>query len=262
LGSGWEASKLANLVVTEIAHVEVTVEAWEWPFAKSRRAEIDAHFADLKRQRTAIWNGRVLLLNSYAVENGLLSATAFETDYASLCAFRDWAFPDPRVFNFFAPAAIQTSDGAYVLGEMAPYTAGAGQITFPCGTPEPEDISARSVDLMGHMRREIIEETGLNPDEIKFDSGWRLVRDWNYLALLKRCLSSETADELCARIKSFLKSERRPEFSDVRIVRGRADFDPSMAKFTLAFLEHEYLHGQLSGVRTSGGMLLGHVRSW
>src|SRR6476660_5865365 len=88
------------------------------------------------------------MLHSYAVDNGMLTATAFEADYASLCAWRDWGFADPTVLNFFAPAALRAVDGAYVLGEMAAYTSGAGEITFPCGTPEPEDISGRSVDLL------------------------------------------------------------------------------------------------------------------
>ena len=78
---------------------------------------------------------------------------------------------------------------------------GAGQITFPCGTPDTEDISGRSVDLMGHMRREIIEETGLNPDEFGCESCWSFVCDRNYLALLKRFSSSETAEVVRTRIK-------------------------------------------------------------
>ena len=227
-------------------HVEVTVEPWSWPFATARRADIDAHFADLRRRQTALWNGRALMLHSYAVDNGMLTATAFEADYASLCAWRDWGFADRTVLNFFAPAALRAVDGAYVLGEMAAYTSGAGEITFPCGTPEPEDISGRSVDLLRHIRREITEETGLIADELECEPGWSLVRDQNYLALMKRFFSSQTADELCARINSYLESQTQPEFSGVWIVRGPADFHPRMAKFTLAFLEHERLHGRLS----------------
>ena len=232
--------------VVKLDHVEVTVEPWSWPFAIARRAEIDAHFADLKCRRAALWNGRVLMLHSCAVDNGILSATAFETDYASLCAWRDWGFPDPTVLNFFAPAAIRAVDGAYVLGEMAPYTAGAGQITFPCGTPEPEDVSGRSVDLMRQIRRELTEETGLVADELECEPGWSFVQDRSYLALLKRFFSFQTANELRARIYSHPENQKQPEFSDVFIVRGPADFHPGIAKFTLGFLEQEWLHGRFS----------------
>ncbi len=50
---------------------------------------------------------------------------------------------DAGVFNVFAAAALRAADGAYLLGEMAPSTAAAGQLYFPCGTPDPEDITAR-----------------------------------------------------------------------------------------------------------------------
>jgi hypothetical protein len=232
--------------VEHLDQVEITVEPWSWPLAKARRAEIDAHFADLKRRRSVLWNGRVLMLHSCAVDNGMLRATAFETDYASLCAWRDFISPDPPVLNFFAPSAIRASDGAYVLGEMAPYTACARDVTFPCGTPAPEDIRGQSVDLMGHIRREITEETGLNPDELECEPGWSFVRGPNYLALMKRFFSFQTADELRSRIKSYLENQTQPEFSDVWIVRKAADFHPAMAKFTIAFLQHERLHGRLS----------------
>jgi 8-oxo-dGTP pyrophosphatase MutT (NUDIX family) len=237
------SSSFPKLSVTQVAGVEIRVEPWSWPFATAQRQEIDAYFTDLKRRRAALWNGRVLMLNSYSVSNGVFTGTAFETDYANLCAWRDWAFPDQTVFNFFAPAAIRTCDGAYVLGKMAPYTAGAGKITFPSGTPEPGDIIDGSVDLMGNMRREVAEETGLTLDELECEVGWSVVRDRSSLVLVKRFSSSQLGDELLARIKSYLENETQPEFSDVRIVRSPATFHPRMEPFTLAFLDYETRRG-------------------
>jgi hypothetical protein len=120
-----------------VDHVEVTVEPWSWPFATARRADIDAHFADLRRRQTALWNGRALMLHSYAVDNGMLTATA----YASLCAWRDWGFADPTVLNFFAPAALRAIDEAYVpppapvksrsrVAHLSPRTLAAGRSIY------------------------------------------------------------------------------------------------------------------------------------
>jgi|ERR1700738_3417879 hypothetical protein len=78
------------------------------------------------------------------------------------------------------------------------------------------------------------------------EPGWSFVRGPNYLALMKRFFSFQTADELRSRIKSYLENQTQPEFSDVWIVRKAADFHPAMAKFTIAFLQHERLHGRLS----------------
>jgi hypothetical protein len=56
--------------------------------------------------------------------------SCFETDYASFIAWRNWNCSDPTVDNFFAVAALWAADGAYLIGEMGPYTAGAGRLYF------------------------------------------------------------------------------------------------------------------------------------
>jgi hypothetical protein len=99
--------------LVNLDHVEVSVEPWSWPFATARRADIDAHFADLRRRQTALWNGRALMLHSYAVDNGMLTATAFEADYASLCAWRDEAAvvrPYPAVTRH-----VRVNGGLYIF---------------------------------------------------------------------------------------------------------------------------------------------------
>lgn len=218
--------------------VEVTVEPWRWEFAVARRAEIERHFAERQRRQPALWNGRALLLHRYAVDNGVLRGACFETDYASFLAWRDWGFADRGVFNVFAAAALRSADGAYVLGEMAAHTAAAGEIYFPCGTPDDADIAVGdTLDLAGSLRRELREETGLDLGTLVAAPGWNLVRDRGFVALLKRLDAAENAEELRARIMRHIDRDNDPEFSDIRIVRGRADLDARMPAFVVAFLE-------------------------
>jgi 8-oxo-dGTP pyrophosphatase MutT (NUDIX family) len=230
--------------VIEIAaldRVEIAIEPWRWQFAHERRNEIDRYFAARKREQPALWNGRVLLLNRYAVEKRLLRGASFETDYASFLAWRDWDCCDAGVFNIFAAAALRSADGAYLVGQMAPSTSIAGQWLFPCGTPDPEDISPVStLDLDGSVGRELSEETGLDIGMFEAEPGWILVRDGGFIALLKRLLASESAETLRARIMRHLAAEAQPEFSDIRFVRGPADFDPAMPRFLTAYLAHEW----------------------
>ena len=70
----------------------------------------------------------------------MLHGSCFETDFASFCAWRELQCPDAGVFNVFADAAMLTTDGAYLVGEMASDTAAAGKLYFPSGTPEPVDL--------------------------------------------------------------------------------------------------------------------------
>jgi hypothetical protein len=143
--------------IFELDRAEIAVEPFSWRFAADRRDEVEHDFTELKRQRPGVWNGRVLLLNRYAIAGRALRGACFETDYASFITWRDRQFPDPNVYNFFAAAALRSADGAYLLGEMASYTAGAGRTYFCCGTPEPADIgSGGTIDLDDNLSRELL----------------------------------------------------------------------------------------------------------
>jgi 8-oxo-dGTP pyrophosphatase MutT (NUDIX family) len=228
-----------NVEIAEVDRVDIAVETWSWAFAAARREEIDRHFAERRRARPALWNGRVLLLNRYVISNRVLSGACFETDFASLVAWRDWDLPDAGVLNVYSAAVLRSADGAYLVGEMAPSTASAGSIYFPCGTPDLEDIAADgTLDLAGSVRRELREETGLDIDALSAAPGWIAVRDRGYLALMKRLTAGENADQLRGRILRHLAGEADPEFSGIRVVRGPADFDPAMPRWVTQFLEH------------------------
>jgi 8-oxo-dGTP pyrophosphatase MutT (NUDIX family) len=221
--------------------VEIAVEPWTWPFAQARRADIERHFAAQQRERPGLWNGRVLLLHRYARENGVLRGASFETDYASFLAWRDWGCPAVGVFNVFAAAALQSADGAFLLGQMAPYTSAAGQWVFPCGTLDPDDISPASMlDLVGSVGRELLEETGLDIGACHVESGWTLVRDGGFVALMKRVTVNESAERLRANIMDHLADEAQPEFTAVRIVRRPADLDPVTPRFYVHYLMAEW----------------------
>jgi hypothetical protein len=55
--------------------------------------------------------------------------------------------------------------------------------------------------------------------------------------LVKQVSAPAKAVELRSSIMQHLASYSCPEFSDIRIVRGRADLDQRMTPFVVAFLE-------------------------
>ncbi len=212
----------------------------DWTFAQERRAEIAAHFAAKQVQTPTLWNGRILLVNEWSVASRAMYGTYFVTDFADFLAWRDWGFPDRSVTNCFAMGAIRTVDGAFVLGVMGSHTANSGKIYFPAGTPEPDDVVGQRVDLMGNIGREVAEETGLTGKDYKPAPSWTAVLDGQRLALIRVLQAHATADQLEPRIRSHLASEERPELDDIRIVRSRADLDPMMPPFIVAYLEHVF----------------------
>ena len=227
-----------TLSVVAVDRLEFAVAAWSWPFASARRAEIDAHFAMRNAGPAQLWNGRVLLARDCRIAGGALSGTCFETDYASYLAWRDWGFPDPAVVNCFAMGALKSSDGAFLLGVMAPHTANAGAIYFAAGTPDPSDIVDGRVDLAGSVTREVTEESGLTPADYAASTGWHAVPAGPRLALMKTLTASMPAEVLQRKMCDHLAREAEPELSDIRIVRGPGDFDRAMPAFVTAYLDH------------------------
>jgi 8-oxo-dGTP pyrophosphatase MutT (NUDIX family) len=227
-----------KISIVPVERLDLSVTSRTWPFAIERRGEIDAFFAERQRQHSGMWNGRVLLLHDFAVTDGTFRGAFFETDYASFHAWSQWDFPDSSVKNGFAAGALRSADGAFVLGEMGPQTANAGHIYFPCGTPDPDDVTGSRVDFAGSLRREIAEETGIGEDSYQPEPGWFVIQAGPRVALIKVLQARDDAATLRRRIEEALAQQAAPELAGIRLVRSAADFEPMMAEFVTAFLSH------------------------
>lgn len=216
--------------------LDLRYERAPWPFADERRAEIDAHFAKLRAAKPEIWNGRVLILRRGDIAGGVLSGAYSEVDFASFIAWRDWDFPDTSVRNCFPMAALRSSDGAFLLGMMGAHTATAGQIYFPAGTPDRQDLSGDTVDLGRGVMRELAEETGLTLADAVPEAGWTAAPLGQRIALMKVLQAHANADALAARIRNFLSAQEQPELAGIHVVRSVSDLRPSMPAYVAAFL--------------------------
>jgi len=220
-------------------HLDLKVDPAPWELAARNRAAIDAHFAELQRGNPDMWNGRILLLASHRVEGRTLIGRYKETDFASMMWWRDNGHPDPDIRNAFAMGALRGSDGGFILGRMADWTANAGRIYFAAGTPDLSDVTPDgSVDLEGSVLRELHEETGLEPSDVTAATDWIAVFDGPRIALMRALVARETSDEVAARITAFNARQERPEIAEVVIARGPEDLNEAMHDFTRAYLTY------------------------
>jgi 8-oxo-dGTP pyrophosphatase MutT (NUDIX family) len=227
-----------ELAVLPVARLEFAFAPRPWPFAEARRDEIDAHFAALRRQKPALWNGRVLLMHRFALGGDTLRGAYLETDYASFLAWRDWGFPDRAMWNCFGMAAVRARDGAFLLGVMGAHTANAGQTSFASGTADPDDVVDGTVDLAGSVRRELAEETGLDADAMEAEPGWHAIFAGPRIAMIKVLRAREQAEPLRARVLRHLGRQAQPEFAGLRLVRRHADLDASFPRHVTAFFDY------------------------
>jgi hypothetical protein len=227
---------MTDPVIHRVAQLELVCRDWRWPFAAERRAEIDAHFAAKLADKPEMFNGQVLLGRNARFTPDRLQADYFQTDFASFLAWRDWGFPDRDVFNGFGMGALRCADGAFVLGEMAPHTANAGRIYFASGTPDPSDLRGDAVDIAGSVLREVEEEIGLTVANFRVDPQWHCVVTGVSIAMMQILDADLNGAEMRAVIMANLATQANPELSNIHLVRGAADFLPTMPHFVTAFI--------------------------
>lgn len=223
-----------------VSRLDLNLIDWQWPFADARRGEIDAHFAEARRARPAMFNGRILLARDARCVGEVFRADYFETDFASFLAWRDWGFPDREIFNGFGAGALRANDGAYALGEMAAHTANAGKIYFPAGTPDLNDVRGDRVDVAGSIAREMEEETGLGSADYRVVDGWDVVFDGQMSAIIQTIDVDMPGDVLRATLEANLAAQEEQELSGIHLVRSVADFAATMPGYVRTFLTAQF----------------------
>jgi 8-oxo-dGTP pyrophosphatase MutT (NUDIX family) len=226
-------------VIHRVTTLDLDFRPKPWPFAEARRADIDAHFAAKQREKP-IWNGRVLLGRNPMFTQGRFGADYFETDFASFLAWRDWGFPDAEIFNGFGMGALRSSDGAFLLGEMAQHTSNAQRIYFPSGTPDLDDIRGDAVDISGSVAREVEEETGLTPADYAPHPHWDCVVSGTAIAMIRILDVDMAGEKLRERIEANLARQQQPELCAIHLVRSARDLTAAMPRFVTAFLEAQF----------------------
>ncbi|MGV7030279.1 NUDIX hydrolase [Methylobacterium symbioticum] len=229
--------------VLSLARIEARLVTYDWAWARDNAERVAQNWERRRAARPALFDGPVLLACDCAVTESGCRVDFFETTYSRFIAYRDGGSPDGHVANAFAAIVPWSADGAVLMGEMGPQTANAGQIYFPCGTPDRDDVRGDAVDLAGSAGRELGEETGLDLPEDAGES-WVLLRGDGQLAFLRPVRFGETAAQLGARMERHRRQEADPELARVVTVRGAADIDGGrMPPFVRAYLAAAFADG-------------------
>jgi hypothetical protein len=227
--------------IEKIAATAIRLRPKVWDFATEHVAEIEAHWKKRLQANPHLYNGKVLLAADVSYDatpaGTRLEGTCFVVEYKTFLTWQAFNHPG-NAKNLFASAALRSADGAYLLGEMAAWTANAGKIYSPGGTPDMSDIVDDILDLEGSVSRELAEETGLSTRDVSPTPGWTIVESGALIACMKELHSPLTAAELVERAADFFAREKKPELTRLVPVFSPADFTAHMPDFMQAYLRH------------------------
>lgn len=230
--------------IFEAAGLDTGFAPAPWPWAEAEAARISAHWRARLAEKPKMFDGQVLLLRDPAVVDTLdgkvLRGRFFLTPFRNFVAWRDFGCPDDSVFNCFSMAALRSSDGAWLLGEMGAHTMNSGKIYFPAGTPDRSDIVGDRVDLVRSVAREMQEETGFSAEEAP-GGDFRVVVEKQQIACIQQRRLALMADEALARVADFLARDPDPELTRLVAVRDEDDLNPgAMPGFILTYLRDAF----------------------
>lgn len=231
--------------IIEIDTIDAIVEPFDWVFPRDHADEIEAIWASESAGKPALFNGEVLIQHRGSIEGRVFRAGYSLTHYKPFLAWNRLGHPPPQVRNGFAMAALKSSDGAYLLGEMGAQTANAGKIYFAAGTPDRGDIIDGRVDLAGSAIRELSEETGIRKDEVVVGTGWTAILGTARVAFMRPVFIDLPATEARALMLDRMQHLEGQELADIHIIRSVGDLDAvRMPLFQLAFLRHAFIGAQ------------------
>ena len=249
------SSQSLDLDLVQFDRIDAQLKCWDWPFLHEQREAIAAHWLTLSNGKPDLYDGRVILQfegRPRTDDPAVFEATYFETSYSAFIAHKVLAPPGDRVRNGFGMAALQSRDGAYLLGVMGPQTFNAGKVYFPAGTPDLDDVRADgSVDLIGSVMRELEEETGLRADEVthgidmtgynRSESAWHAVIGPREIAFMRPMSIGLLAEDARALMLDRIARQSEPELTDIVIVRAASDIDPvRMPPFMQTYLRYAF----------------------
>jgi len=217
--------------VEPVTSLDLRCSGGGWSLEHTHREAIARHWDGVIAANPRLWNGRTLICTGAEVKAGVFRAELAEIDYASFVAWRDWGGPDATVVNCFGVPAVVSADGALLLGVMSGTTLNAGKAYPPSGSLEPKDVRPDgSVDLLGNMRTELLEETGLDLDEAA-PGPWVAIFEGPRLAVVQRFDFPLSFAEIARRFAAHAAADPHAELAAVEALRHRSEIDARMPGF-------------------------------
>ncbi|MBK3745164.1 NUDIX hydrolase [Paraburkholderia aspalathi] len=225
--------------VYSIDRIDVQVAPGPLGYAQQHALEIAAHWRGELAANPTLFNGALYLAPHVLLEDGVLHAGFVRSLYETLLYWRR----DPdllRPWHIFGVGVIVSAEGDLIAGRMAAHNAGAGRIYFPAGSIDDSDIVDGKVDYQRNMRREVLEETGLDLHDAVQDTHVQLVTGNRSIALFQRYQFAETTQTLLARICANIETQDAAELDAIIPIRMTGEMGEATPSYVRAFADWHF----------------------
>jgi 8-oxo-dGTP pyrophosphatase MutT (NUDIX family) len=216
--------------VFPVGRIDLRVLDGDHPY---HRREAEAARANWEREiaaNPALYDGRMIFQHRLSVSEDAISGEAYVVPFSTFLWWRKQAARDGGFHVFAFPVAV-SSDGAIIAIRMGQHTANPGQVYCAAGSMDENDILDGRCDVEGNMRREVMEETGLDLRDAVADPGYFATHSARSVTIFRVFRFPLTADEILARIEAHMLVDEEKEIDGAVAIRSA---DPTAHRYGAA----------------------------
>jgi 8-oxo-dGTP pyrophosphatase MutT (NUDIX family) len=190
----------------------------EHPWVVQHHRAIAANWEREIAANPSFFNGRMVFQHRLRFLDGHIDGSAHLAPFAAFLHWRRAERPAGGLHLFAMPLML-SSDGALVAIEMGQKTANPGRVYCAAGSMDGDDIFDGHCDLVHNMRREVLEETGLDLRDASDGGQFFALHDINTVVLFRRYRFAMTAEAMLEAIAAHVAAEAEPEISGAIAIR-------------------------------------------
>ncbi len=166
--------------------------------------------------KPALYDGEIALQSELRLDGDRLVGCCHIVRYSTFLYWR--MRRDAGAGHAYTHAMLVSSDNALIAAEMGGHTVNAGLVYFAAGSFEPVDFVDGIADLAGNMRREVLEETGIDLAHVAHEPTWQAVAKESGTVVFRRYFLDAPADEIAERIRATIAAQEEPEIAGPVII--------------------------------------------
>jgi 8-oxo-dGTP pyrophosphatase MutT (NUDIX family) len=224
--AGWPPER----TVFPVERIELRVLEGDHPYHLQNAAAARESWEKEIAANPAFYDGRMLFEHKLSVGRDAIVGDSYVSPFST---FMFWRRQANRTggFHVFAFGMIVSSDGALIAIRMGQHTANAGQVYCAAGSMDENDIVDGRCDVDGNMRREVLEETGLDLRDAVADPGYFATHSNRSITILKVFRFPWTAEEMLSRIQAHMLVDEEKEIAGAVAIRSA---DPTAHNYSAA----------------------------